>query len=300
LNKELGERAVELLVEDVLFERFCELENLIKDQRAMLRIRLNAIYRLGGQGLARILFSSTDSAQLERNLKILGIIAKRDLALMKDYSRDVDELAQKQAKFLNRLALLKTAQKKVASQEAAITAESVSKARILDSIRKSDVKTLAKLRKMRDRGIKVGLEQDDELLDLLLKPSFFEKKGSLPSPVKGNVDRRFGFWKDPTYEVTLNHKGLFFHADPKASVNAVFPGKVAFLGEVDGFGNTMILDHGDHYYSVYSGLTDVQAKAGVEIREGQKIASVNEGLYFEIRHFSEPYDPQQWMKGTQP
>lgn len=281
--------------------RIVQLENRIKAQKVLLQGRLRAAYKLGGQGVARLLFSSSNSAQLERHLKILGSTARNDLNLMRDYSNSVAELSRQRQVFVTRLSSLRKARSKVSDQERMISDESQAKAKILDAIRRTQVKTLARLRTLRERGAKIGLaQQDDELLDLLLKPSFFERKGSLPSPIRAEIQRKFGLWKDSQYNVTLNHKGLFYRAPAGTVVNAVFPGKVAFSGSIDGFGSTLILDHGDHYYSVYGGLGEISAVPGTEIQEGQKIASAGNGLYFEIRHFSEPYDPQQWMKGQSP
>ncbi len=277
--------------------RILDLETRIKEQRLLLRGRLNAIYRFGGQGLARLVFSSMSSAVLERNLKILGIVAQKDLAIMKDYSVSMRELAAKQQTFLKQLASLKKTQRNVSLQQNMINKESILKANILEKIRRTKSTTLVKLRGLREKGRKIGLQESDEFLDLLLQPSFFEKKGSLAVPVQGSIQQHFGLWKDQQFNVTLNHKGLYFQAPAFSFVSAIFPGKVAYRGEIKGFGPTLILDHGDHYYSVYSGLIQMQVQSGALVTEGQKIASVSDGLYFEIRHFSEPSDPLGWMKG---
>lgn len=280
-----------------LAEQILELQTRIRDKRVLLRSRLGAIYKMGGQGLARFLFSSNGSSQLERNLKILGLVARHDLTLMKEYSSSVADLSERQERFLARLEKLKKARERVAEREARIQNESLAKARILESIRRKKVKALTKLRALRKRGLQAGINENDEFLDLLLKPSFFERKGNLPSPVAGPVVRKFGLWKDPEYNVTLNHKGLLIRAASGTLIQAVFPGKVAFRGPVEGFGETLILDHGDHYYTVYGGLSRILASDGSEVAEGQKIAAAEGPLYFEIRHFSEPYDPLHWMKG---
>jgi septal ring factor EnvC (AmiA/AmiB activator) len=282
-----------------LAERILELEQKLKDQRTLLQVRLNAIYKFGGQGLARLLFSSSNSAQLERNLKILGLVAKHDLGLLKDYSKNVSDLESKQTKFLGRLAALKKIQRQLAGQESKITSESVAKAQILESIRKTKTKALSKIRKLREKSVAVQSDMDDELLDLLLRPSFFERKGQLAAPVQGVVVRKFGIWKDSEFNVSMSHKGLLYDVGAQNTVHAVFPGKVSFSGDVEGLGETLIVDHGDHYYSVYSGDLEPQIKEGFDVGEGQLIANSKNQLYFEIRHFSEPYDPQQWMKGRQ-
>ncbi len=85
-------------------------------------------------------------------------------------------------------------------------------------------------------------------------------------------------------------------------MKAIFSGTVAFADEVPGFGTTVIIDHGDHYYSVYSHNKKLFVKPGESIKEQQVIghsgrSAINlaDGLYFEIRHFSEPLDPQSWL-----
>jgi septal ring factor EnvC (AmiA/AmiB activator) len=66
----------------------------------------------------------------------------------------------------------------------------------------------------------------------------------------------------------------------------------------------LVLDHGDHYYTVYAGTKDAVVTVGDQVQPQQKIASTGfseihgtQGMYFEIRHFSEPYDPKSWLKG---
>jgi septal ring factor EnvC (AmiA/AmiB activator) len=76
---------------------------------------------------------------------------------------------------------------------------------------------------------------------------------------------------------------------------------VAFIGRVSGFGKTMVVDHGDHYYSVYSFLSEALVNQGERLKEQQLIAKSGEswaqgsGMYFEIRHFSDAVDPNDWF-----
>ncbi len=74
---------------------------------------------------------------------------------------------------------------------------------------------------------------------------------------------------------------------------------------MNGFGRTLIIDHGDHYYSVYSNIEGIDVGLGDEVEQNQVVAKSGldparsiEGIYFEIRHFSEPADPSLWMKGS--
>jgi septal ring factor EnvC (AmiA/AmiB activator) len=296
-----------------LAQKIISLEDKLKSQKALLRERLTAIYKLGGQGLARVVFASSSSAQLEKNLKILGIIAKRDLDLIKDYSASMKELETKKVKFTTRLARLKKLEKSIKDQEVKLATENATKSKILNDIKSSKQFALNKLSGLRSKSAQINISDESGVLDLLFRPSFFEKKGLLPLPVSGKITRDFGIVRDEEHNVSWPHKGLFFSTPLGSAVKNIFDGRVAFVGNIPGFGKTIIIDHGDHYYSVYSHTSRTHVLEGDEVRQHQLIAqsgtafedgaknsasSEVDGLYFEIRHFSEPYDPRSWLKGT--
>lgn len=287
--------------------RVLELDTKVKQQKSMMRFRLSAIYKLGGQGLARLLLTSQNSTQLERNLKILGVVAKKDLEMIKDSTTNSKELGKKRIKFTQRLAHLKSLESKILKKEQSLLAENKSKAQIIENLRKSKQASLKQIKNLRLKTAKVNVNsaEENEMLDLLLRPSFFEKKGQLPKPVNGPVVKNFGLIRDKFHDVVLSHKGIVINAPQGAPIKAVSEGRVAFAGFVAGFGKTVIVDHGDHYYTVYANADQLQVQEGDEVTQSQAVATAgaaslesDHGIYFEIRHFSEPTDPRQWMKGT--
>lgn len=285
--------------------KITELDKKAKLQKSMLRERLSAIYKLGGQGIARLLFSSSSSSELERNLKILGVIANRDVELIKDYSQSHKELEKRKHKLTQRWAHLKKLESKITKSEQRLANENDLKKKILKNIKKSQKFALMKMSDLREKSRQIASQDEEGLLDLLFQPSFYEHKGQLPKPVQGKLIQGFGLIKNEIYNVVISHKGHFFRAPLGSQVRAIFQGKVAFAGQVPGYGQTLILDHGDHYYSVYSHNQTLQVKPGEEVKQNQTLAlsgsagaDLGEGLYFEIRHFSEPSDPKLWMKGS--
>lgn len=287
-------------------ERILQLTTETKKQKSLLRDRLVTIYKLGGPGVAKFLLSSQNSASLDRNLKILGRVAEDDLNLIKEYSDSTYELSQKQVKFTARLKTLKELEEKIKTQEQSLAQENKQKEKILNGLRQGQAKKMAKLLKLREKSKKSLHDDDEEELASLVGPAFFEQKGNLPKPInKAPITQNFGLIKDEIHQVALSHKGVFFSAQKGTPVNSVFAGKIAFAGELPGFGRTVIVDHGDHYYSVYGDNETLKVTAGQEVTQNQVIAlsgvsphQFGPGLYFEIRHFSEPTDPRSWMKGS--
>lgn len=286
-------------------QKIMALDAQMKAQKALLRERLSAIYKLGGQGVARLLFSSGSSAELERNLKILGIVAKQDLDLIKNYTKTAKDLESRKKKLSLRWAKLQEVEKKIQSKEKTLAQENKSKTNILDEVRKSQKTKLTKLSEIRKKSREIASQDESGLLDLLFQPSFAEQKGRLPMPIEGKLAQGYGLIRDESHNVFIAHKGHFYQADVGTQVQSIYDGRVAFSGSVPGYGNTLIIDHGDHYYSVYSFAQDIKVKEGDEVKQSQVLARSGstktdngDGIYFEIRHFSEPADPRKWMKGS--
>lgn len=298
--------AVQSLIKE-LADRIVRIEDHLKQLKAELRSRLVVMYKAGGQGLARFIFSSQSSVQLEKNLKILGAVTANDLQLMKKYDQVVKDLSSKKEKLNHRWQYFKSLEEKIHFKEQNLLSENQEKSKILKNIRSSQIAALEKIGSLRMKSKKTAIQDDSGVLDLLFQPSFFEQKGQLKSPLASShsdsrPDIGFGLIKDPATHVVLSHKGHFYNLPQGTPVKSIFSGTVAFADEIPGFGSTVIIDHGDHYYSVYSHNKKLFVKVGEPIKEQQVLAhsgrseiNLTDGLYFEIRHFSEPLDPQGWL-----
>lgn len=128
---------------------------------------------------------------------------------------------------------------------------------------------------------------------------FVELKGKLNLPVRGELANRFG---SPRADGGVVWKGLFIAARAGEEVRAVADGRVVFADWLRGFGNLLIIDHGDAYMSLYGNNEALYKRVGDSIRGGESIAAVgasggnaDSGLYFELRHQGRPLDPLDWV-----
>ena len=128
--------------------------------------------------------------------------------------------------------------------------------------------------------------------------SFAALKGKLHLPVRGDVTNRFGAAREDT---GLTWKGLFIKAGEGNDVKTVADGRVVFADWMRGFGNLIIIDHGSGYMSLYGNNQAMLKQVGEEVNAGDSIASVgnsggneSNGLYYELRRQSKPFDPMSW------
>jgi septal ring factor EnvC (AmiA/AmiB activator) len=128
---------------------------------------------------------------------------------------------------------------------------------------------------------------------------FASLKGKLFLPVKGNISNKFGTLR-PDSRVLW--KGLFVRSTANQPVKSVAAGRVVFADWLRGFGNLIIVDHGQGYMSLYGNNETLFKQVGDTLHGGDTIASIgnsggNEesGLYFELRHEGIPFDPLKWI-----
>lgn len=128
--------------------------------------------------------------------------------------------------------------------------------------------------------------------------AFGALRGRLRLPIQGTISGRFG---SPRPEGGAAWKGIFIRAAEGLEVRAVAGGAVVFSDWLRGFGNLLIIDHGDDFLSVYGNNESLLTSVGASIKGGEAIATVgnsggnpDSGLYFELRHKGQPFDPLKW------
>ncbi len=129
---------------------------------------------------------------------------------------------------------------------------------------------------------------------------FAKLKGRLELPSGGEITGRFGQTRSSDGSGPA-WRGIFIKVGQGAPVKAVSNGKVVFSEWLRGFGQLIILDHGDQYMSIYGNNQRLLRAVGDTVKQGDSIASVGDssgnletGLYFELRHQGQPIDPLKW------
>ncbi len=280
-------------------QKISELEaELIADKKS-LRARLRALYRLSGEGVMALIFSQNSGHDVDQAMKYLKIITSRDYDQIKAYQVKLATLSQEKLKLKSVVKKYIAVQAEIKGKEQALIGEYKSKTKFISQLEKRYAKQLNQLKSLRPSD---ETDADRELI-AFLRPSFFEKKGELELPVEGYLAQGFGIISDPKFKTQLGHKGWQISSLEGSKVQAIFDGEIAHSGWLPGYGNTVIVDHGDHYYTVYAHVKNLSVKRGDQIKKGESIGQatspskkIGSGIYFEIRHFSEPENPRNWIK----
>jgi septal ring factor EnvC (AmiA/AmiB activator) len=123
-------------------------------------------------------------------------------------------------------------------------------------------------------------------------------RGRLDWPARGTVATRFGQVRDGGTRM----RGMLIAAPAGAEVRAIAYGRVAWAGWMPHYGNLMVLEHGNEYYSLYGHNQALLREVGEWVGAGEVIAQVGDSggqarsaLYFELRRGRTPLNPQQWL-----
>jgi septal ring factor EnvC (AmiA/AmiB activator) len=276
----------------------------VEKLQGQVQQRLVALYKSEETGTLKTLFSANSASQILEDYDFLGRVVKHDRELLKEYR---NRLAKRQVS-LDRLAVSKKRQQRLLAdlkkEERELQNTRKLKERFLAAVRRDRNaldSIVAELRKRAARltSLVKGLESGQGA-EYTEKTALFPlQKGLLPWPVKGQIKVGFGTRKHPELGTLIESHGIEISVVPETPIKAVWHGRVAFAKRFQGYGNLLIIDHEDGYYTLYAQAERLLKKSGDKVKKGDAVAvsgyDGNDYVYFEIRNGSTPLDPAGWI-----
>jgi murein hydrolase activator len=278
----------------------------IGHQKVFLAKRLVALYRLGGLSYIRLLLSIDRQRDPLQAMSMLSYLVSRDARSVTRFETERRQLAQRTADLADRQTRLAAVRKVVEARRQAVVSARAQKEHVLLSLRSEGTHSELRLAELEEKARRL-----ERLLEILARqregiPAATDVRtlqGALPWPVVGNVVERYGRQRNAKFSTVTFNNGLKITAAPGAEVHAVYAGTVLFSQWFKGYGNLIILDHGNRVFSLYGNLRSPSVTPGDRIQAGQAIAGAGESedaksgyLYFEIRQDNKPEDPQKWLR----
>jgi septal ring factor EnvC (AmiA/AmiB activator) len=302
----------------------------ISEQQQTLSKQFHEQYIHGQQGYLQILLSGKDPNAVSRDLQYFSYLARAradNIAALRQNQHQVAALNEKTAATLAEIETLKEEQEK---QRKKLESEKRERKDVMQQLAgkiktqrgeinklRRDEKRLTNLVERLSRIVPAKPKRKKQATpaapsapsgpvgknEALPSPAvadtaFASLKGKLNLPVRGDIVNRFGSAREDS---GVSWKGLFIRASEGSDVKAIASGTVVFADWLRGFGNLLIVDHGDGFMSLYGNNQSLLKSVGDEVDPGDSIASVGtsggnaeSGLYFEMRHRSKPFDPLGW------
>ena len=286
------------------------LERALAERRAAVERVLLMRQAFVAPDVLRAALSGDDPADFGRRLHYVSYVSRAAAALINGYRADLERLSRLQLEAQARRQRLAAVeqdsradrQKLVREREArrgvlSRTATEIRKSRREISVLRADEGRLARL----VEGLGRVLARVEAVPEKSSQGEAFSKlRGKLRLPVRGELRGRFGA---PRGASGIEAKGVFIRAPEGEPVRAVARGQVVYADWMRGFGNLMIVDHGENYLSIYANAEALLKTVGDAVGPGEPLATTGSsggreetGLYFELRHLGRAFDPLSWVK----
>lgn len=312
LNADVDESAQELRVT----------HNHLLHRKGVLQRRLRQIYKRGPLHTAQVLLTADSFGELLNRYKYLYLLARSDRALMSEVSALEQQATVRDRNLRRNLIEMQTLRNERAQEHVVMQGLQQERQRTLSTVQRRERTTNQRYQEA---------TQNEKRLETLIATLEAKRKeaerrrlaaagsnksspaagdglstrdlGALGWPVEGTVVYRFGRSVRPNGTAVRNN-GIGIAAPAGTPVKAVDGGTVVMAGPFEGYGPTVIVSHGEGYYSLYLYLRDISVRDGAEVKRGEIVGTVGgagtpEGAHveFQIRAPGGPaVDPLSWLQ----
>jgi septal ring factor EnvC (AmiA/AmiB activator) len=276
--------------------------NLIRDQ-----------YIQGSDAYVKQLLNQQNPYALGRLNHYRSIFREAMMGKIKELSFITNGLEEQRLAYTELLTQLEADQRSLYSKQAELLSNKSKREKVIATLdtqlsdKATRLKTLNEDRARLKTLLQQIEQQANQLSKLAPRPTralvpggFKQQKGRLRYPVDGKVITAFGA-RIPTSGIRSN--GLYFESKQSAKVRSIYTGTVIFSDYLKGFGELIIVDHGDDHISLYGHNERLLKRLGDPVQANEVIAQVGTsgglkqpGLYFEIRQNTQAINPTVWFE----
>ena len=292
----------------------------LRERNATLQRRLRDIYQMGSLHTVRVLLGADSFTDLLNRYRYLSMIATHDRSLVDRVAQLEDELLMHDMRLRQDFTELGRLRQSRVGEVAELRSIEGEHQRALERFRGRERQALSRLQQ---------LEADEsrmrDLIDQLERRRLEEERrrvvtgaglaptllaadaGALDWPVEGSLVYSFGRERRPNGTI-LRWNGIGIGATAGTPVRAVKEGTVVLAGPFEGYGPSVVLSHGDGFYTLYLYLEDVGVVEGRRVEAGQVVGTVGgtdtpEGPHVEFQVRApqgggspQAQDPLNWLR----
>ena len=316
LRKEEKIKEKAIILAEVTIEKKESEHTLLVDRYAK---RVTYTYKKGRLSDLEKLLDAKSWRQAVYRAKYIKIISEHDRSLAVEIRSNLTEIEAKRTVMERELTDIKKIDKEKSSRKKWLEQRRRVRDKELDNLKRDRQKMFVALnerkkaaqqmasiisRLERERVARIAeLERRRKEMELVDSAPFTELKGKLPWPIDGKVISRFGTYHNPVLKTVTENTGIDIRGSEGTEVRSIYDGIVTTVTYIRGYGNTVILDHGDSFYSVYTHVTEVEVEENSYVNARDIIAHVGDSgslegakLHFEIWGNKDKLNPELWLR----
>lgn len=283
-----------------------EIHQEILKRRVELRKQVRWMQALGPLGDLSFFSGISSFSQYVAQGRYLAYMRNQERRRLDQIQQLQSDLVKREAELQEALRRLVTEETEAVQFEASLHVQEDRLQGFLDGLKQDE----SRQKQVQGELAEEALQLDRMLTQLLGKPrsdaydaptAFASLRGELPQPTPGTLAQGFGEHLHPRFQTKTMQSGLLIVAQNGAPVQAVAEGKVVYADIYQSFGPMVILDHGGGFFTLYTHLQGLAVAKDQILKAGEPVGAVGitlDGprLGFEIRHLTQPQDPNGWLK----
>jgi len=305
---ELTQKEIKQGEDELILEK-----QILKEKTKLLESRLREVYKRGLTGYLEILFNSESFSDFLTRFRYIKNILSLDAEVINDIRQQMKKIENDKINLENREEILSLLKKEVEKEKENIEFSIKAKKSIINKINSQKEAYLKSLKELEQSSqeIKHIIERiykqqkedsrktsQKEVPTVTLKP----KKGILALPVQGKLISGYGRQKNIEFNTYTFNSGIDISAPLGQVVHAAGSGEIIYTGNIKGYGQIIIIDHGGRITTLYAHLSKILIDIGEKVKKGQSIGQVGDSggvsstrLHFEVRVEGKPTDPMNWL-----
>lgn len=305
---ELAQKEIKQGEDELIFEK-----RTLKEKTKLLENRLRVIYKHRLTGYLEILFNSESFSDFLTRFRYIKNILSLDAKVINDIRQQMKKIEDNKMNLENREEILSLLKREVEKGKENIEFSIRAKKSIINKINSQKEAYLKSLKELEQSSLEIKniieriykqQEEDSkktsrkEVPTITLKP----KKGILALPIQGKLISGYGRQKNIEFNTYTFNSGIDISAPLGQVVRAASSGEVIYTGNIKGYGQIIIIDHGGRITTLYAHLSKILIYIGDKVKKEQVIGQVGDSggvsstrLHFEVRVEGKPTDPMNWL-----
>ena len=305
---ELAQKEIKQGEDELIFEK-----RMLKEKTKLLESRLREIYKRRLTGYMEILFNSESFSDFLTRFRYIKKILSLDAEVINDIRQQMKKIEDSKMNLENREEILSLLKKEVEKEKENIEFSIKAKKSIINKIDSQKGVRLKSLKELEQSSQEIKniieriykqREEDSkktsqkEIPTITLKP----KKGILALPIQGKLISGYGRQKNTEFNTYTFNSGIDISTPLGQVVRAAGSGEVIYTGNIKGYGQIIIIDHGGRVTTLYAHLSRILVDIEDKVKKEQVIGQVGDSggvssprLHFEVRVEGKPTDPMNWL-----
>ncbi|MBO8173184.1 MAG: peptidoglycan DD-metalloendopeptidase family protein [Bacillaceae bacterium] len=304
LNKEIDKTTKEA---EQTAKELEQAEMRVAERDQLLKTRVRAMYEAGDVSYLEVLLGSRSFGDFLQRLRVIKLIVDQDRKILEDNKRDRDLIAQKKQEIEAYLDELQTMFAEAEALKVQYEKQKKERLVVMAELQEKEGELEETLHQYDQMVMKLAEEQEKLIQEKnsIMFDMEFDGVFAWPVPASHRITSEFGYRKDPFTGKTSGHNGMDIGAPTGTTIVAAADGYVVVAGYVRGFGNTVIINHGNNVRTLYGHIRNggIMVKVGQKVKKGQKIAEVGSTgrstgphLHFGVYENGQAVNPRKYLQ----